>query len=171
MLARLTLATALSVVPTVGFAHPGGSGEFGFATGFLHPLTGADHLAAAILVGALAALSRRAGAVVAAFLGAVAAGLLIGLILPHGAAAAELGITGGFAALAAAFLLRKSGAWVLSVAAAATGLAHGLVHGPESAGAITATGVLAATAALAGAGYLLARFPARWRRTSGSAAS
>jgi urease accessory protein len=168
----LALATALTVFPTVAFAHPGGSSAFGFTNGFLHPLTGADHLAAAMLVGALAPLSRSAGSVMGAFLGAVAAGLLISVALPHAAAAAELGIAVGFAGLAAALLLRRSGAWLLSLAAAATGLAHGLVHGSSGAGGIAfAAGVLPASAMLVGAGYLVARLLARRRRTSGLARS
>lgn len=166
MRARLALATALAAIPTVAFAHPGGSGEFGFAPGFLHPLTGADHLAAAMLVGALAALSRKAGAVTGAFLGALAAGLMIGEALPYAAAAAELGIVLAFAALAAAFLPRKSGAGIAALAAATTGLTHGLVHGSDGGSVAFAAGVLAAAAVLVWAGYLAALLPTGWRRSS-----
>lgn len=165
---RLALSMALSAVPTAAFAHPGGSVQFSFADGFLHPLTGADHIAAALLIGALAALSGSARAVTAAFSGAVGAGLLLGHALPHTAAAAELGILLTFAALAAAFLLRKNCAWLLPLAAAVAGLAHGLVHGSEGGGATAfAAGALAATAALASAGYLVARLSAGWARTGG----
>ena len=51
---RLALATAAMMVPTAAFAHPGDLAEFGFVAGLMHPLTGADHLAAALLVGGLA---------------------------------------------------------------------------------------------------------------------
>ena len=166
---RLALATAVTMLPTAAFAHPGHLSGLSFADGFLHPLTGADHLAAALLVGALAAVSRRAHGTLVAFLGAVAAGLLVGGA-PHAAWVAELGIVLSFGALAAAFLLRRAGAWMLPAAAAATGVAHGLVHGSQVTGATAyAAGVLAATAALAGAGYLGARWGAGWRRKPGSA--
>jgi urease accessory protein len=165
---RLALAVAVTMVPTAAFAHPGGPGDFSFANGLVHPLTGADHLAAALLVGALAALCRRTGAVLAGFLGAVAAGLLVGSALPHGMATpAELGIMLGFAAIAAAFLLRSRLAWLPSLAAATAGSAHGLVHASEGAAALGfAAGVLVASAALTGAGYLAARCAAG-RRAAG----
>ena len=160
---RLALATAVTMMPTAAFAHPGTLSGLGFADGFLHPLTGADHLAAALLVGALAAVSRRAHATPVAFLAAVAAGLLIGGA-PHAAWIAELGIVLSFAALAAAFLLRTAGAWMLPAAAAA-GVAHGLAHGSQVTGATAyAAGVLAATAALVGGGYLVARLCTARRR-------
>ena len=168
---RVAFATALTMVPAAAFAHPGHLSGLGFADGFLHPLSGADHLAAALLVGALAAVSRRAHATPVAFLAAAAAGLLIGGA-PHAAWIAELGIVLGFAALAGAILVRRAAAWMLPAAAAVAGAAHGLAHGSQASGATAyAAGVLAATAALAGAGYLGARWPAGWRRTGGSAQS
>jgi urease accessory protein len=170
MRVRLILATALSSVPAVAFAHPGGPGALGFTEGFLHPLTGLDHLTAAVIVGLLAALARPAGAVLGAFLGALAAGLFMGTALPLIASAAEIGILLTFAALAGAFILRKTRAWVVPLAAAVTGLAHGLAHGADGAGAAAfAAGVLAATAALVLAGCLAGHWSRRLRRTSGSA--
>ena len=117
---RVAFATALTMVPAAAFAHPGHLSGLGFADGFLHPLSGADHLAAALLVGALAAVSRRAHATPVAFLAAVAAGLLIGGA-PHAAWIAELGIVLGFAALAGAILVRRAAAWMLPAAAAVAG--------------------------------------------------
>lgn len=170
MRVRLALATAVTMVPTAAFAHPGGPGELGFIDGFLHPLTGADHIAAALLAGVLGALSRRTPAMLGGFLAALAAGLLIGHALPSAAAVAELGILLGFGALAAAFLLRNGGTGLLPLAASAAGLAHGFAHGSEGGGAPAfAAGVLAATLALAGAGYLVARRSAGRAHTSGSA--
>ena len=166
---RVAFATAFTMIPTAALAHPDHLSGLGFADGFLHPLTGADHLAAALLVGALAAVSRRAHATPVAFLAAFAAGLLIGGA-PHAAWIAELGIVLGFAALAVAFLLRRAAAWMLPAAAAAAGVAHGLAHGSQATGATAyAAGVLAATAALAGAGYLVARRSEGRPRTSGRA--
>jgi urease accessory protein len=170
MRVRLALATAVTMVPTAAFAHPGDPGAFGFMAGLVHPMTGADHLTAAMLVGVLGALSRRTPPMLGAFLAALAAGLLIGHALPHAAWIAELGIVPGFAALAVAFLLRRAAAWMLPAAAAAAGVAHGLAHGSQATGATAyAAGVLAATAALAGAGYLVARRSEGRLRTSGRA--
>ena len=166
---RLAIATASMMVPTAAFAHPGHPSGLGFADGILHPLTGADHLVAALLVGALAALSRSTRSALGAFLAALAAGLLSGDAFPQVAAAAELGILLGFAALAAAFLLRESRAGFMPAGAAVTGFTHGLAHGSEGEAAVFAAGVLAATAALAGAGYLVARLSSGSRRTGASA--
>jgi urease accessory protein len=170
MRVRLIFATALSLVPAVASAHPGGPGALGFTEGFLHPLTGLDHLTAAVIVGLLAVLARPAGAVLGAFLGALAAGFFMDAALPQIAVAAELGILLTFAALPGALILRKTRAWVVPLAAAVTGLAHGFAHGADGAGAAAfATGVLTATAALVGAGCLVGRWSRRLRRTSGSA--
>ena len=172
MRVRLILATALSSVPAVAFAHPGGPGALGFTEGFLHPLTGLDHLTAAVIVGFLAALARPAGAALGAFLGALAAGLFMAAALPQIAIAAEIGILVTFVALAGAFILRKTRAWIVSLGAGVTGFAHGLAHGVDGAGAavaVFAAGVLAATAALVLAGWLVGHWSRRLRRTSGSA--
>jgi len=57
-------ATALALPPScrcVASAHTGvdGGHDHGFVTGFLHPLTGADHLAAMVAVGLWSALTAR----------------------------------------------------------------------------------------------------------------
>lgn len=41
-------------VPAIAFAHPGHAEHSGFATGFLHPFSGVDHLLALAAVGMLA---------------------------------------------------------------------------------------------------------------------
>jgi urease accessory protein len=167
----LAFAIAVTMVPTAAIAHPGHPSGLEFTDGFLHSFTGADHLVAPLLVGALAVLSRRTPSVLGALMAAVAAGLLVGGSLAHEVApAAELGIVLGFAALAAAFLLPQRSAWLLPLAAAATGVAHGLVHGSQGGGGTAfAAGVLGATATLAGAGYLVACWSTGWRRRTGSA--
>jgi urease accessory protein len=58
--AVLGLATA-SITPTIAFAHPGFGPHGGLAAGFMHPLTGVDHILAMVAVGMFAAnLGRRA---------------------------------------------------------------------------------------------------------------
>jgi urease accessory protein len=54
ILSGLTLA-AVTLAPAVALAHPGhGGGDGGFAHGFLHPITGLDHILAMVMVGILA---------------------------------------------------------------------------------------------------------------------
>jgi urease accessory protein len=55
------LALLLATLPLAAAAHPGIDGglHHGFMTGFLHPLTGADHLAAMLAVGLWSALTAR----------------------------------------------------------------------------------------------------------------
>lgn len=166
MRALTALATALVVFPAMAFAHPGGPSELGFVNGLIHPLTGVDHVAAALLVGGLAAFSRSAGWVTGAFLGAIVAGVFVGSASVS-ATAAEMGIFVGFATLATVFVLRNAAAWLVPIASAATGLAHGAVHGGVGGGSDAfATGVVATTTILVGASYLVARLPMRSRSHS-----
>ncbi len=51
---RLSLATALSLLPVAAFAHTGLGDTSGFTHGFLHPVTGIDHVLAMVMVGAFA---------------------------------------------------------------------------------------------------------------------
>ncbi len=46
---------ALALVPQVTWAHMQGGGPVGFGAGFLHPITGFDHLAAIVALGIMAA--------------------------------------------------------------------------------------------------------------------
>ncbi|MCU1372135.1 MAG: hupE [Ilumatobacteraceae bacterium] len=117
-----------------------GHGATGFGTGFLHPLTGPDHLLAMAAVGIVAATwrsDRTLWLAPAAFLlGMVGGGVagLVGVPLPGAellivASVILLGI-----AIAAAVTDGADSAWVLPILAAA-GLAHGHAHGAEAPGA------------------------------------
>ena len=72
----LTIAAALTLVPTAALAHPGFGEMHGFAHGFAHPLGGLDHILAMVTVGIFAwQLGGRAlWLVPAAFVAAMAAG-------------------------------------------------------------------------------------------------
>ncbi len=48
---RLVLALALAAAPSVAQAHAQVAEATGFLTGFLHPLTGLDHMIAMVAVG------------------------------------------------------------------------------------------------------------------------
>jgi urease accessory protein len=166
---RVLLAFA-AVLPAAAFAHTGvdGHSHLNFMTGFLHPLTGMDHLAAMVAVGLWSALAaRRAGPELLwgplGFAGMLLAGALLGLqgvqipaVEPM--IAASLLVTG---------LLVVSRWRVPGIAAALIvgmfAVFHGLAHGYELAGAPNAwaalSGMLAATVLLhlagLGAGWAL----------------
>jgi urease accessory protein len=130
----LALAAAAALVPSAAFAHTGvGAHAAGFVHGFVHPVSGLDHVLAMVLVGMLAwQLGGRALVVLpAAFLGLMAAGgalAITGVNLPL----AELGIALSVVALGAAVALRFRAP--VAFAAAAVGLFatfHGYAHGAE----------------------------------------
>src|SRR3954449_12295199 len=50
----LTIAAALTLVPTAALAHPGIGEMHGFTHGFAHPLGGLDHMLAMVTVGIFA---------------------------------------------------------------------------------------------------------------------
>ncbi|HWJ96937.1 MAG TPA: HupE/UreJ family protein [Acidimicrobiales bacterium] len=130
-----------------------GHGANGFDSGFLHPLTGPDHLLAMVAVGVVAATwrsDRTLWLAPAAFLlGMVGGGIagIVGVPFPG----AELLIVASVillgVAIAAAVTDGKGSAWVLPILATA-GVAHGHAHGAEAPSA--------AHPALYIAGFLLA---------------
>ena len=56
-LSRLTLPSIMLAAATPALAHPGHDGLSGFAAGFVHPLTGLDHLLAMVMVGLWAGIA------------------------------------------------------------------------------------------------------------------
>jgi urease accessory protein len=139
------------------FAHDGFHGT-GFGAGFLHPLTGLDHLLAMLAVGIWAAQSRRAAAWVLPVLfpvmmvagaGAAFAGMRFPAV-ESGIAASVL-ILGLFIAFAVRMPL-----WTASVFVSVFALLHGWAHGnelPANASALVyGAGFVLATALLHAAG-------------------
>ncbi|GJD96854.1 HupE/UreJ family protein [Methylobacterium iners] len=151
-----TLLALLAASPAL--AHTGHGEAAGLAQGFLHPLTGLDHVLAMVAVGLIAAqLGGRALLLVpAAFLAMMALGGALGAF-GIGMPGAEIGIALSVVVLGAALALGRAlpviGAIIL-VGAFAT--FHGYAHGaemPEAAsGAAYGLGFLAATAGLHAAG-------------------
>lgn len=154
----LTLSATI-LTPALALAHTGPFGHaHGPTQGFLHPMSGLDHILAMVLVGLLAwQIGRRAMLLVpAAFLGLMAVGGALGMAginLPF----IEVGIALSVVVLGGtvAFGLRAP----VAVAMGLTGLFaifHGQAHGAEMPTAISgleyATGFLAATALLHAAG-------------------
>ncbi|MET0250850.1 MAG: HupE/UreJ family protein [Novosphingobium sp.] len=169
-------ATVAALLPATAQAHAGHEGAGGIAAGLLHPLSGADHLVAMVLVGVCAGLfapdRRSALALPGLFLAAMLAGFLGGGAL---GAAAEPLILVSLCALSAAVALRlRTPAPLAASAVIVFGFAHGAAHGLEVPATaepmLFAAGFLLATAGLHGIGLALARvLPARLIPAAGAA--
>jgi urease accessory protein len=171
---RALLATALVLVPTLAFAHPGLPGHtHGFADGVLHPLTGIDHVLAMVAVGLFAAQlgGRALWLVPASFVAVMAAAGLAGMngvTLPL----TEAGIALSIIALGGVIALRVS----MPVAAAMAmvgffAVFHGYAHGVETpdnaSGLLYGAGFVAATALLHGVGIGIGLALGRLEGTAG----
>ena len=165
-------ATALAAIlaPAAAWAHPGHDATVGFAQGFVHPVTGLDHVLAMVAVGLFAAQlgGRALWAVPLSFVAVMAAGGALGIAgiaLPL----VEAGIAMSVIVLGLAVALR----WQAPVAIAASLVAvfavfHGHAHGSEMpaevAGLGYGLGFMLATALLHGVGLGLGLGFARFGR-------
>lgn len=165
---RLFLFAAL-LLPAVAHAHPGHA-DAGMVSGFLHPVSGLDHVVAMLAVGVWAA--RNVGMtrwlVPAAFLAGMLGGGVLGLggFLPT---FLESAVTAS--ALAAALLVLLAGRLPLGLqasVAAAFAVWHGIAHGAELPAATSplgfAVGFVAATGLLLVMGMALGRLLQRGQR-------
>jgi urease accessory protein len=179
---RVSLPTAVALVLLSACLAAGPAHAHGFAgSGWLHPLTGPDHMLAMLAVGAWSAQlgGRTIWAVPAAFVCAMAIGgmaALRGSPLPG----TEIVIASSVLGLGLAIALDRRLAWlVAALATALFGLAHGAAHGsemPRTADAASyVIGFLVTTAGLhvaGAAGGLLLLEHARgrgWLRLAGAA--
>ncbi len=142
----LTILALLAVAP-LARAHPGADGH----AGFLHPLTGSDHLLTLLLAGLLLGRARVAPAPAAAgFVLCFAAGMGLGRWLPGLPAVEGLLLASvPVAALLCLIPLRERAAAV--VAAMLLAILHGYGHGlaiPATGAAVWVGGALAASALL-----------------------
>lgn len=154
-------------LPAIAMAHPGHHGEGGalpsLASGFLHPLSGMDHMILALAIGWLAFSSgaNRARLPAISFIAALAVGALCGRWI-SGGMWLEIAISVTILAAGGVMLRdRLRGLGMLSIVALAGGLVHGLAHGAEAlpgvSFAIHVIGLLISTALLLGVGALLQR--------------
>ena len=136
-----TALAAAALSPTLALAHTEGGDAHGFVHGFMHPLTGLDHILAMATVGILAwQLGGRAiWAVPAAFVSVMALGGAVGVMgieIPF----VELGIALSVAVLGAAVALRIKAPLALAVGLVGFfAIFHGYAHGaeiPENAGGL-----------------------------------
>jgi urease accessory protein len=148
----LTIAAALTLVPTAALAHPGIGEMHGFVHGFTHPLGGLDHILAMVTVGIFAwQLGGRAlWLVPATFVLAMAIG---GALAMTGVPVLETGIAASVIVLGAIVALGIKAP--LAIAMGLVGLFaifHGHAHGSEmplaAATGVYAAGFMLATALL-----------------------
>lgn len=143
-------------------AHPGHGVDTGLVTGFLagflHPLTGFDHLLALLAVGLWSRQQRQGVVLAPSFLvmmalGASCAGFLVLPLLETSIAATVL-LLGALAACAPSVQARvPREAAVLTVGACA--FLHGLAHGRELAGMASGAGFILASCLVIAAGAAL----------------
>jgi urease accessory protein len=164
LLPRAVAAIAVLLYATAASAHPGAGGHasVGFLAGFVHPLTGADHLVAMLAVGAWGAIAvRPAWLAPAAFAACLALGALAGAA---GARVPAVEPMIALSLLVAGLLVarRQSLPWPAAAAIAGTfAFFHGAAHGAELPHAAPLAGMLLASAGLLGAGMALARLAQR----------
>jgi urease accessory protein len=181
----LTLSALLAVAASPALAHTGLGDIHGFAHGFMHPISGTDHVLAMVTVGLFAATlaqamgQRAMWLVPASFVVMMIVGGLLGISgveVPF----VELGIVGSVIVLGATVAIGKP--WPLGLAMSMVGLFavfHGHAHGAEMPGGAGAAsygvGFALATALLHGIGIslglLLGRYPVATRLAGGAVAA
>lgn len=163
--ARVATGLALLAASGVALAHPGHPGHDAagsFVAGFVHPLTGADHLCAMIVVGLWSALtSKRVWLAPLAFVAMLAAGGLLGMSYGAGLPGVEPMIAVSLLVLGLMLATRaKLPSGVGAAVVGAFAIFHGVAHGAELpaeasamhylAGFLLATGVLHCLGIVAG---------------------
>lgn len=152
--AAIGAAVLMATLPTAAAAHNAKSLSLGFTGGFLHPLSGPDHLLAMISVGLWGAFLGRPLIYLlpVVFPTVMAFGGVLGMAqLPF--PRVEIGIAASVIVLGAAILLRwRAPVWLAALIVGVFGLFHGYAHGLElpsmanpvsfSLGFVLATGML-----------------------------
>lgn len=159
---KIFSASALLLSPALAFAHPGHD-HAGIMSGIAHPIFGLDHLLAMLAVGLWAAQQsgKARWAMPLAFVATMLFGGLLGFAgieVPR----METGIAGSVLALGLLVALAVRPPVTVAVGLTALfALSHGVAHGLELPALSSpwgyAAGFIAATAALHGIGYAVAR--------------
>ncbi|MGP1715973.1 MAG: HupE/UreJ family protein [Methylophilus sp.] len=161
----ILLAIGASVVSGSAYAHPGHDLQVGFASGFLHPLTGWDHLLVMLSLGIWAARrpAQQGWQLPVLFVSVMAVFAALAMVwLPMSLAevlvAASVLVMGGLLIVKGQFSRGAQFSVVALVAAA-----HGYVHGTELGQSWNALGgMVLATAGLHGLGWVLGRQQQPW---------
>lgn len=146
---------------TAASAHPGIGGASGFTSGLAHPILGLDHLIAMLAVGLWAGqLGGRARlALPLTFLGVMAAGMALAMVLPA-LAIGELAVLASLVVLGLLVGLEvRLSTTIAALLVGVFAVFHGHLHGTEvpatASGLGYASGVLAMTALLLAGGVAL----------------
>ncbi|WP_187409819.1 HupE/UreJ family protein [Saccharophagus sp. K07] len=143
------IAFALVMFPAVALAHPGHH-HVDWLDGFLHPLTGLDHLLALVATGLWLAQTQTRHKVgfIGAFIAILAVSIALGTQFSH--LTMEAGITATLVVLGGLIACAVKGSMILrTVVVALTAIIHGFVHGtelPAEAAMPFAAGLLASSA-------------------------
>ncbi|WP_150611559.1 HupE/UreJ family protein [Pandoraea terrigena] len=159
------MATGLALLAASGVAlahpgHPGHDAASSFVAGFVHPLTGADHLCAMIVVGLWSALtSKRVWLAPLTFVAMLAAGGLLGMSYGAGLPGVEPMIAVSLLVLGLMLATRAklpagAGAAVVGAFAIFHGVAHGAELPAEASAMHYVAGFLLATAVLHSVGIV-----------------
>lgn len=136
---NLIVAASSLLASCAVWAHPGHDTTASFAHGFMHPLTGADHLLALLLIGMFAAPYgwKTASKAIGVVLGALAVGFVVGIEWVN-TSHIETVVMASLVLLPLALIaMRRSALQALALAAVALFSAcHGIVQGAESQGAL-----------------------------------
>jgi urease accessory protein len=169
---RAAAAVITTLLPTAAWAHPGHGATVGFVQGFVHPVTGIDHVLAMVAVGLFAANlgGRSLWAVPLSFVLVMALGgalAVAGIVVPF----VEAGIAISIIVLGLAIALRWQ--WPVAAAMALVGafaIFHGHAHGAEmpveASGLEYGLGFMLATALLHAVGIGLGLGIVRFGRAS-----
>ncbi len=144
-LRQALLGTTFILASSPSFAHTGHAMHASFSQGFLHPLTGLDHLAALVLIGFFAAgySYKKSAQIIACFAAALMAGFFVGVEWTNASQVESL-VAGSLIALpVAVYAYRKTGAikWLSIISIAAFSACHGVVQGAEAIGAVSQFGL------------------------------
>jgi urease accessory protein len=169
----LPIALLLFVLPATASAHSETGHAGGFSSGFLHPLTGLDHIVAMVAVGLWGAFlaGRAMWLLPVVFPVVMALGGALGVLgVPVPSVETGIALSGVVLGLMIVFAV-KPPLWVAAVIVGVFAIFHGHAHGtelPESANAMTfAAGFVVSTGLLHLAGIalgLLVRWP--WGRVA-----
>jgi urease accessory protein len=172
LLSGLTFAAA-ALAPAVAFAPPGHGEHSGFIHGFMHPITGLDHILAMVTVGILAYQigGRALWLVPTTFLAVMAAGGLLGVAgvsfyFVEPGIAASVVVLGIIVALA----LKPPVALAMALVALFAvfhGYAHGIEAPLDGSAAVYGAGFMLATALLHAAGIAFGMLVGRIAATQG----
>ena len=158
---KLSPCALMAAAPTWALAHTGHdqSALTGLTEGFLHPLTGLDHLAAMLAIGVWSAIAvRPVWLAPLAFVLMLALGALLGFAGVH-VPAIEPMIAASLLVIGLLMAWRRGMPWTAAAAVASVfAVFHGAAHGSEMAGSPTwsaLAGMVMGSALLHGAGVLI----------------